>query len=97
MNRERSSETLLADQSGLETPGEEHQPDIDLYEVAEFIFLARVEHLKEIGELRRETEITTEEELDDHFEALSREYRQVCRELGLDWPPPSLEVPRDDN
>lgn len=80
MNRERPSETLPADQSGLETPQEGTQPAIDLYEVAEFIYLARVEHLKTIGALRWESEITTEEELDDHFEALSREsgeYRQV--------------------
>lgn len=52
--------------------------------------MARVDQLQEMGELRRASDISNEEELDDHFDDLSRLYRQVCGELGLDWPPPSI-------
>ena len=83
------------DQSDL--PEEIPQADIDLYEVAEFIYMARVEHLQQTGQLRRTSEITTEEELDHHFDDLSWLYRQVCRELGLDWPSPAIDTSEDDN
>ena len=66
--------------------------EIDLYEVAEFIYAAKVEYLREIGELRRPAEITSEEELDDHFDELARVYRQVCLEMGLAWPPPPINA-----
>jgi hypothetical protein len=61
---------------------------IDLYEVAEIIYLGRIEQSKASGELRHVTDIAGEEELDDHFDDLWRLHRQVHRELGLAWPPP---------
>lgn len=59
----------------------------DPYDLAEVEFMRRVEALQEVGEMRRASQIQTEEELDDHFDALSRLYRQVCGEMALPWPP----------
>ena len=61
---------------------------IDPYTVAVEVFQIRVALLKEIGVIRRPSQITSEEALDDHFDDLWREYRQVCREMELAWPPP---------
>jgi hypothetical protein len=63
----------------------------DPYDLAEARFVAEVERLQQAGELRRASQITDEEELDDHFDDLSRLYRQTCRELGLSWPPPAID------
>lgn len=65
--------------------------DLTPYEVAEAIYQAKVDHLKQIGELRRVTDITSEEEQDDHFDELSRLFRQTCLSLGLAWPPPVID------
>lgn len=65
---------------------------IDPYTVALKVFNARVEHLKEIGVIRRPPQITSDEALDDHFDDLWREYRQVCWEMGLAWPPPPIDI-----
>lgn len=62
-------------------------PTTDPYDLAEAEFMRRVEALQEIGEMRRASQIQTEEELDDHFDTLSRLYRQVCKEMALPWPP----------
>lgn len=69
-----------------------NQVDLTPYQVAEAIYNARIDHLKEIGELRKVTDITSEDEQDDHFDDLSRVYRQTCLSLGLSWPPPPLET-----
>jgi hypothetical protein len=61
------------------------------YLAAEAIFNARVEQLKEAGELRRLPEIRDEAELDDHFDQLARLYREACVELDLPWPPIPIE------
>ena len=63
----------------------------DPYDLAEAIFAAEVERLQQAGELRRASQIRNEEELDDHFDDLSRLYRQTCQELGLLWPPPAVD------
>jgi hypothetical protein len=65
--------------------------DQDPYDLAEAHFVAEVERLQQAGELRRASQITTEEELDDHFDDLSRLYRQTCRQMGLAWPPPAID------
>ena len=65
----------------------------DPYDLAEARFVAEVERLQQAGELRRPLQITTEEELDDHFDDLSRLYRQTCRQMGLTWPPPPIDPP----
>ncbi len=59
----------------------------DPYAMALAIYQIRVKQLKEYGLLRRETDITDEEELDNHFDELAREYKAVCGQLGLAWPP----------
>ena len=63
---------------------------IDPYRVALNVFNLRVEYLKEIGVIRRPSQITSNEALDDHFDDLWREYRQVCRAMALAWPPPPV-------
>jgi hypothetical protein len=65
--------------------------EINPYQVAESIFMARVEQLQQRGEMRRPSEITSEWEQEDHFDDLARVYRQVCLEMGLAWPPPCQE------
>ena len=67
---------------------EAQQVDIDLYQVAEVIYNARVEQLKQEGWIRRVEDITDEWELDDHFDDLKRIYQEVCGVMGLAWPPP---------
>lgn len=88
MPPEQIPKPVSSEETGVGSSEGTFHAEIDLYEVAEFIFMARVEQLQAIGELRRASEITDEDELDDHFDDLSRLYRQVCGELGLAWPPP---------
>jgi hypothetical protein len=61
------------------------------YQAAKALFTARVEHLQQAGQMLRPSEITSEEEQDDHFDQLARLYRQTCLEMGLAWPPPVLD------
>jgi len=78
-------------ETGLPSPAETNP-----YSNAEEIFNARVEVLKQSGEMRRLSEITDDWDLDDHFDQLSRVYRKTCIELGLPWPPiPIEDVSRD--
>jgi hypothetical protein len=88
MTKERE-EQPSTNQAGL-TESQTTQFEGGPYAVAEAIFNLRVEQLKESGLLRRVPEITCEEELDDHFDDLTRVYRQVYFELGLPWPPPVI-------
>ena len=64
------------------------QVDIDPYQIAEVIYNARVEQLKQEGWLRRVEDIRDEWELDDHFDDLRRIYQEICWVMGLAWPPP---------
>jgi hypothetical protein len=68
-----------------------NQVDLTPYRVAEGIYNAKVDHLKQIGELRQVTDITSEDEQDDHFDELRRVYRQTYLSLGLSWPPPTVD------
>jgi hypothetical protein len=63
----------------------------DPYQAAKTLFMARVERLQQAGQMLRPSEITSEEEQDDHFDQLARLYRQTCLEMGLAWPPPVLD------
>ena len=94
MRPEQDYEPLSADQVGCGTTHERDisgQSEIDPYEVAELIFMARVERMQQQGEMSRPSQIISEEELDDHFDDLSRLYRQVCQEMGLEWPPTPID------
>lgn len=64
----------------------------DPYVLAEVEFMHRVEVLQEAGEMLRPSQIETQEELDEHFDELSRLYRQVCGEMDLPWPPPAIRL-----
>ncbi len=88
------SPTLPTDQAGFgqaREGGLNALQEIDPYDRAETVYNARVEQLKREGKLRRPSEITSEREQDDHFDDLSRIFKQVCLELGLNWPPPFKE------
>ncbi len=61
-----------------------------LYELAEQVFSARVEQLQQAGKLLKPTQITSEEEQDEHFEILTNLYRETYAELRLAWPPKAL-------
>ncbi len=63
----------------------------DPYEIASAIYAVRVDELKLEGLLRRIDDITTEAELEEHFDDLTRVYQQVCAEMGLSWPPLPLD------
>ena len=65
------------------------------YAAAETIANVRIEQYKALGLLSRSEQITNEEEQDDHFDDLQRIHRQSCAELGLPWPPPSMEEQQD--
>jgi hypothetical protein len=69
--------------------------ELDPYWLAEAVFIARLDALQEMGELRRASQITDEDELDDHWNDLTRLYRHVCWELGLAWPPRRLKNESD--
>lgn len=73
----------------------DRQPKTNPYQMALEVFNERVDQLKETGEIRRITDITTDEELDDHFDDLRRIYRQVCLEMELAWPPPLINEDPD--
>ena len=68
----------------------------DPYGLAEAEFMRRVEALQEVGEMLRPSQIETQEELDEHFDELSRLYRQVCGEMDLPWPPPTKKLTEEE-
>jgi len=73
------------------------QTEFNPYQAAMEIYELVVEFLKQQGELRRPSEITSKEEMDDHFDDLRRVYQQTIIFLGLDWPPANQDVPPVDN
>jgi len=50
-----------------------------------------VDQLQQAGKLLKPTQITSEEEQDEHFAVLTNLYRETCLEMGLAWPPPERE------
>ena len=60
------------------------------YKLAEVIYNARVEQLKQERMIRRVSDIEDEWQLDDHFDDLKRIYQEVYWEMGLAWPPPPM-------
>lgn len=94
MSKEQRPEPPPIDATGLDETqvgNLDELLEVDPHAAAEAIFNLRVEQLKESGMLRRVPEITCEEELDDHFDDLTRVYKQVYFELGLSWPPPVID------
>ncbi len=74
----------------------EHQPtEFNPYQEAMVIYELVVEFLQQRGELRRATDITSEEDQDDHFDDLARVYKQTLLFLGLDWSPPAIDEAED--
>lgn len=60
---------------------------IDRYQTAKSIWAAEIERMQQTGELQRLSEITTEEEFEEHSNALDRLYKEICVGMGLQWPP----------
>ena len=77
--------------------GASNQAEFNPYQAAMEIYELVVEFMKQQGELRRPSEITSEAEMDDHFEDLRRVYQQTLIFLGLDWPPTDHDIPPVDN
>jgi hypothetical protein len=72
--------------------GPEHSPTLpttDPYTIAFAIGDLLLEYFQARGEMRRASEINSDEELEEHFDQLSRHYRWICRQMGLAWPPPA--------
>ena len=59
----------------------------DPYDFIEAVANIRIEQLKALGLLQRESQISDEEEVDDHFAALTAEFATVAAVFGLPWPP----------
>ena len=74
-----------------------NQAEFNPYQAAMEIYELVVEFMKQRGELRRPSDITSEAEMDDHFDDLRRVYQQTIEFLGLDWPPTSNDVPPVDD
>ena len=63
-------------------------PDsIDPYQVIEMITNIRIDQLKTLGFMHRESQITDEWMQDDHFDELAKEFAYVAGLFGLVWPP----------
>lgn len=67
-------------------------PGIDPYTIAEAAYGARINQLQKSGALRKPSEITDQDELDNHFDDLRQLYKETCLDMGLAWPPPAKEV-----
>ena len=65
-----------------------HQTGPDPYDLAEQAFATKVAQLQQAGRLLTPPQITDEEALEAHFDALRVLYRETCSEMGLSWPPP---------
>lgn len=65
---------------------------IDPYTIAEAAYGARIDQLQKSGALRKPSEITDQDELDNHFDDLTQLYKETCLDMGLAWPPPAKEV-----
>jgi hypothetical protein len=59
----------------------------DLYEFIETVANIRIEQLKALGIMQRESQITDEWEQDNHFDALADEFATVAALFGVVWPP----------
>ena len=74
--------------SGQPDKNSSSQVEFNPYQSAMEIYELVVEFMKQRGELRRPSEITSEAEMEDHFDDLRRVYQQTIIFLGLDWPLP---------
>lgn len=64
----------------------------DPYKVAWNVVETWREALQQLGQMRRQADLTEEEEFDDYHDELNRLYRRVCHDLELPWPPPIRDV-----
>jgi len=75
-----------------------NQTEFNPYQAAMEIYELVVEFMKERGELRRPSDITSEAEMDDHFDDLRRVYHQTITFLGLDQSPTIIhDIPLEDD
>jgi hypothetical protein len=65
--------------------------EFDPYQAAMVIHEQVIEFLQQRGELLRPSQISSEEEQENHFDALARLYKETLLFLGLDWPPPASD------
>ena len=72
-----------------------HSPESAPYKLAFTIGDMLLEYYQERGDMRRASEIEDEFQQEEHFDQLSRLYRDVCEFMGLGWPPPA-RAPADD-
>ncbi len=91
VDQSQTLETVQAGFGEARESGLSARQEIDPYDRVEAVFNARLEQLQREGKIRRPSEITDEWEQDDHFDDLSRLYRQICLEMGLEWPPPAKD------
>ena len=57
------------------------------YEFIEVVANIRIEQLKALGVIPRESHITDEWQQDNHFDALTDEFAYVAAFFGVAWPP----------
>lgn len=91
----------LPDPCSQPSPANQPEQEVDVfdpYQAAMIIYDQVVEFLQQRGDLLRPSQITSELEQDDHFDALARLYKETLLFLGLDWPPPPpYDAPADEN
>ncbi len=63
----------------------------DPYKFIETVANIRIEQLKALGVMQRESQITNEWEQDNHFDDLADEFAYVTTLFGVAWPPKDLD------
>jgi|GEM_PF-6148107 len=62
----------------------------DPYEFIEAVANIRIQHLKALGVMQRESQISDEWEQDNHYDALADEFTYVASLFEVAWPPRDL-------
>jgi hypothetical protein len=78
--------------AGHNVGSREETSGIDPYKIAEVVYGTRIDQLQKSGKLRKPSEISEQDELDDHFDDLTQLYKETCLAMGLAWPPPAREA-----
>ncbi len=59
----------------------------DVYGFIEVVANIRIEQLKALGVMQRESQVADEWEQDNHFDELGNEFAYVASLFGVAWPP----------